>query len=92
MIYKSSSVDGTAYMNFKEATDGLFSTVDHQHLATQLGVSVATIRQARLRPEAKSHRAPPGHWREAVIRIAEAQIMHYRRLIDAMRREIPNSQ
>ena len=35
-------------MNFREATDGLFSRVSHEDLARALGVSVASIRQARL--------------------------------------------
>ena len=76
-----------AYMDFKQATDRLFARVDHKEFAKRLGVSVATIRQARLRPEASAHRSPPGNWREAVIRIAEAQIMRYRKLIEDVRRE-----
>lgn len=71
-------------MDFKKATDGLFARVDHEALAKRLGVSIATIRQARLRAEASAHRAPPENWREAVIRIAESQIMHYRKLIERL--------
>ena len=74
-------------MNFKEATDGLFARVDHKDLAKRLKVSVATIRQARLRPEAEAHRAAPSNWPDAVIRIAEAQIAHYRKLVDRVRRD-----
>lgn len=74
-------------MNFKEATDALFARVDHRDLAKRLGVSVATIRQARLRPEAAAHRNAPENWQEAVIRIAESQIMRYRKLIEDVRRE-----
>lgn len=74
-------------MDFKKATDGLFSRVDHEDLAKRLGVSVATIRQARLKPQASARRAPPSNWPDAVIRMAEAQIMHYRKLIDDIRRE-----
>jgi hypothetical protein len=77
-------------MNFKEATDGLFAKVDHKSLAKRLGVSVATIRQARLRPVARAYREPPANWRDGVIRMAEAQIMRYRSLIDGVRSETDN--
>lgn len=87
MIDNRGFVNESAYMDFKAATDVLFARVDHETLAKRLGVSVATIRQARLRPEAGGHRAPPNKWREAVIRIAESQIMHYRKLIEQVRRD-----
>ena len=74
-------------MNFKEATDALFDQVDHSTLAKALGVSVASIRQARLKPSAKAHRAPPKDWPFAVIRLAEKQIMANRKLIEEVRRE-----
>ena len=79
-------------MDFKKATDDLFARVDHEDLAKRLGVSVATIRQARLRPEASAHRTPPNNWPEAVIRIAEAQIMRYRKLIESVRSEVQEAQ
>jgi hypothetical protein len=72
-------------MNFKEATDGLFDRVDHETLAKKLGVSVASIRQARLKPEAGAHRSPPEDWQSAVIRAAEERVCHYRNLIDRLR-------
>lgn len=43
-------------MDFQAATDGLFSRVDHEDLAKALGVSVASIRQARLKPDASARR------------------------------------
>jgi hypothetical protein len=86
-------VNASAYkMNFKKATDSLFFRIGHRELAKRLGVSVATIRQARLRPDASAHRTAPENWREAVVRIAEAQIMRYRKLIDEMRQESADSQ
>ena len=74
-------------MDFRAATDGLFDRVDHEDLAKELGVSVATIRQARLGQNASARRTPPTGWREAVIRLAERRIMHYRQLIDKLRTE-----
>jgi hypothetical protein len=59
--------------------------VDHEDLAKLLGVSVASIRQARLREEANAHRAPPGAWRDAVIRLAEEKAGRYRRLAEELR-------
>lgn len=87
MIDNESVVNAGAYMDFKKATDALFARVDHEDLAKHLGVSVASIRQARLRPGAIAHRAAPEKWRDAVIRIAEAQIMRYRKLIEDVRHE-----
>lgn len=75
-------------MDFKEATDGLFDRIDHAELAQALGVSVASIRQARLDSKAKAFRAPPGGWERAAIRLAEARLMHYRRLIERLRQYV----
>ena len=78
-------------MNFKEATDGLFARVDHEDLAKRLGISIASIRQARLSPQADAHRSPPSNWESAIIRLAEERIGHYRKLIEDVqsRREAP---
>ncbi len=72
-------------MDFRKATDGLFSKVDHSELADALGVSVASIRQARLKSEASAHRPPPADWQNAVIRLAEQRVWHFRRLIEEVR-------
>ena len=79
-------------MDFKEATDSLFDGVDHRTLADALGVSVASIRQARLRPDAKAHREPPRDWAYAVIRLAEREIMEKRRLIEKVKQQIGDKQ
>jgi hypothetical protein len=73
-------------MNFKEATDGLFDHLSHAELAEALGVSVASIRQARLDPKAKAYREPPKSWQGAIIRLAEARVWHYRKLIEQVRK------
>jgi hypothetical protein len=77
-------------MNFKEATDRLFDRIDHTELAEALGVSVASIRQARWSPDAKAHRQPPEDWEEAVRRLAEKRAKHYKRLADNLRRSAGN--
>jgi hypothetical protein len=74
-------------MDFKKATDRLFVRIDHADLAEALGVSVASIRQARLHTDAKAHRTAPTKWEQSVIRLAERQIMRYRKLIEDLRAE-----
>jgi hypothetical protein len=75
-------------MDFKKATDILFDHVDHARLAQELGVSIATIRQARLDAEAKAHRSPPNEWEDAVIRIAEERADHYQKLVERLRKPL----
>jgi hypothetical protein len=72
-------------MDFKEATESLCAGLSHEELAQALGVSVATVRQARLRPDAKAHRRPPERWRAAAIRLAEKRVWHFRQLIEQLR-------
>lgn len=79
-------------MDFRSATNALFERVDHEALAKALGVSVASIRQARLQGAAKSRRAPPKGWPYAVIRLAEQQIMRSRQLIEQVRMETGKAQ
>jgi len=71
-------------MDFKEATDFLFERVDHERLARELGVSVASVRQARLKPTAGAHRSPPPHWEEGVARLAADQMERYRLLLNQL--------
>ena len=72
-------------MTFKKATDRLFSRVDHEDLAKELGVSVPSIRQARLTPDALAHRSPPPAWEKAVLRLAEERVSHFQRLVEELR-------
>lgn len=74
-------------MNFKDSTDALLYRIDHAELAKALGVSVASIRQARLSPTANAYREPPPGWQDAVIGLAERQVEHSRKLIERLRRD-----
>jgi hypothetical protein len=76
-------------MDFREATDDLCDAVSHEELAKALGVSVASVRQARLRGTARAHRGAPPDWEGAVIRLAEERVWHYRQLIENIRRTQP---
>jgi hypothetical protein len=87
MLDKPPSVKHSAYMNFKDATDGLFDRISHDELAEALGVSVASIRQARLPEGANASRKPPPGWEDQIIRLSERRIMHYRQLIERVRQE-----
>ena len=69
-------------MDFKTATNELCDGISHKELAEALGVSVATIRQARLRSEA--HRSPPENWEDTIINLAGSQIQRYRHLISEL--------
>ena len=84
MIDRDEFVNGSAYMDFKEATDFLFQKVDHGQLASELRVSVASIRQARLKPTAGAHRTPPPHWEKGVANLAAAEIERYRLLLERL--------
>ena len=79
-------------MNFKEATDRLFDRIDHAELAEALGVSVASIRQARLTPTAKAYREAPKLWEKAIIRLAEGRIRRLVALIEKIRAGSPQAQ
>jgi hypothetical protein len=71
-------------MNFKNATDGLFQHIRHVELAETLNVSVAAIRQARLKRTAKAYREPPGNWRKAIIKLAQERISRLQKLIGSL--------
>jgi hypothetical protein len=71
-------------MNFKEATDGLLSRIDHAKLAEALGVSIASIRQARLSPSAKAHREAPSGWKSVIVKLAKRQANQYQKLVERL--------
>lgn len=72
-------------MDFKKATDTLFDGATHSDLAKELGVSVASIRQARLASTAKAYRSPPDRWRAAVAAVAEKRGRRLMRLAEQLR-------
>jgi hypothetical protein len=71
-------------MNFKKATDRLCARIDHEDVAKALGVSIQSIRQARMKPTAAAHREPPANWRQAIVKLAKRRIAEYRRLIERL--------
>jgi hypothetical protein len=81
VIRFASVVKRSAYMDFRKATDELLACISHQELADALGVSVATVRQARLDPAARARRTPPVGWERAVRRLAQGRIEALKKLI-----------
>jgi hypothetical protein len=74
------------YMKFREAVDSLCSALTHEDVANALGVSVQSIRQARMQEDSKSFREPPKNWERALIRLAESRMSYYRRLVKKLRK------
>jgi hypothetical protein len=72
-------------MNFREAVDALCASLSHEDVAKALGVSLQTVRQARLRQDSDAFRAPPKDWEVVIIRLAEGRATYYRRLIEKMK-------
>ena len=72
-------------MKFHEAVDALCTPLTHQDVAKALGVSVQTVRQARLNEVSDAFRAPPKNWKTAIIRLAESRVLHYRKLIERLK-------
>jgi hypothetical protein len=61
-------------MDFKTATDRVAGCISHAEIAEAAGVSVQTIRQARLDPSAPGHRPPPAGWGLALSRLIARRI------------------
>lgn len=61
----------TGAMDFKTATDRVAGCISHAEIAEAAGVSVQTIRQARLDPSAPGHRPPPANWQAVLARLAQ---------------------
>ena len=57
-------------MGFTEATDILVGNVNHQRIADAAGVSVQSVRQARLDSRNPNHRSPPNGWEAVLARLA----------------------
>ena len=71
-------------MTFKDATDALFAPLGHAELAAALGVSVASIRQARLKEGSAAHRSAPKDWEKVIAALARKQAGRYQRLAKSL--------
>ncbi|HEU4556627.1 MAG TPA: hypothetical protein VFS20_02215 [Longimicrobium sp.] len=71
-------------MDFREAIDRLGERITHEQAAQALGVSVASVRQYRLRPEANAHRSAPGGWTKILARLARNRVRELSELADEL--------
>ena len=78
-------VNAGIYMTFREAVDALCAPLSHEDVAKALGVSLQTVRQARMSEDSDAFRAPPKNWKTAIIRLADARITYYRKLIEKLK-------
>jgi hypothetical protein len=47
--------------------------------------SMQTVRQARMSEDSDAFRAPPKNWKAAIIKLAEARVSYYRRLMEKLK-------
>jgi hypothetical protein len=73
-------------MDFKTATDRLTACISHVEIADAAGVSVQSIRQARLDQNNPNHRPPPDAWEKTVIRLAREKRRELKVLIEELQR------
>jgi len=73
-------------MDFKIATDRLTDCVSHAEIAKAAGVSVQSIRQARVNQAGAGYRKPPEGWREIVARLARRRAKELTKLADEVER------
>lgn len=79
-------------MDFREATRRLKDSPQDTELAQALGVTVQSIRQARLPDDQPGHRSPPDEWRTVVARMARERIDELRTLIRTLEDELTNDE
>ena len=72
-------------MDFKKITDALYARITSDDLAKEAGVSVQSMRQARMGTEKGGKRSPPPGWAQAAMRLAEKQAKHFQKLAEKLR-------
>jgi len=71
-------------MDFKKATEELMAGMTRGQIAAALGVSEATVRQARLDDSARAHRNPPEGWEATLAKLARQKGDRLRRLAERL--------
>lgn len=71
-------------MNFRESTDQLIKNVTLENLAKTMGVSVQSLRQARMSPDSSAYRRPPNGWEFAVCALAKDRIAALQNIINSI--------
>lgn len=67
-------------MDFKKATEELMDGMTREQIAEALGVSEASVRQARLDVTANAYRTPPKGWEARVGKLAKQRAERLLRL------------
>lgn len=75
-----------AYMDFKKTTDELMAGMTRGEIATALGCSEASVRQAKLDEDAAAHRAPPKGWEPKLADLAEKHGKRLLRVAETLRK------
>lgn len=57
-------------MDFKTATDRVSGCISHAEIAAAMGVSLQTVRQARMDFSAPGHRPAPAGWQVVLAQLA----------------------
>lgn len=73
-------------MDFKTATDRVAGCITHVEIAEAAGVSLQTIRQARMDPDSPSYRNPPAGWQGVLARLARRRSGELAAFADQMER------
>jgi hypothetical protein len=73
-------------MKFRDAVDQLGTRITHEEVAGALGVSVASVRQYRLSPDAQAHRSAPPGWQKVLARLARERCKELKALADELER------
>lgn len=71
-------------MDFKETTEELMAGVTRVEIAQALGVSLATVAQARLEPSAKAYRNPPAGWEPKLAKLAKRGAERLTRIVERL--------
>jgi len=71
-------------VDFKKATEELMAGMTRGQIAEALGVSEATVRQARLDDTANAHRNPPAGWEAKVAKLAKQRAERLQRVAERL--------
>ncbi len=71
-------------MDFKTATDRVAGCITHAEIAEACGVSLQSIRQARMDPSSPSYRNPPVGWEGVLARLARERARHLLNIAEAL--------
>ena len=71
-------------MDFKKATEELMAGMTRGEIADALGVSEASVRQARLDGSANAHRKPPEGWEAKIAKLARQRAERLMRVAERL--------